>query len=634
MRNILTLIFILASLVINAQIVGKTTVLKINGDPNLVLGLEDQTGYYESTLAQDTSTGLQYDWKAGRTPVWQETHTAVRTKATPFGLITGTDVEAQIQQVQALIPGIPVSGSNVLFVSKGIGNNATAKVGTNIFPFADPWAARDTAVMQGISNPVIIVTDGSYTYGNATSGADRASNSTLAVSLYRPNHVFYSYPSVSYAAASAGQNDGIGLFTAVDTYGFVAGSFSFLGESTITLGVENALAGWFKLPGSSIRIQANTLVANTGAATPFLCVTRVPEDAATAVNINLGTLELDFKNFTTANNGRIVLVGANTIDTISNFNFNIFVGSVKQTNGFILFNAFGTHHINCSYNVEIGTINGQNSTGYLTNINRVGFINSDFSIKVDFWDATNGTAILGFDQGAPGDASVKGVWRYRLNNVIGGSTRFFLNNANASTELDIYIDANIVSDVDDSTPIIDLNANSYPNVRYFLNIVNLNSKKPLLRTLNTNSEITIYNSIYRGTKYAISATAAGRTAPINVYNSYLAGTVASTITNNTVPINVAQSNFTLTDAGVKNIIREREIGEPVWRSNTFTATASQSTFTTTPAKLPITSANLVVLKNGLEQTDTVDYTYVPSTGVITFIPALTGGEVMKIRWFD
>lgn len=59
-------------------------------------------------------------------------------------------------------------GSNVLYVSKGSGNNDTAEKGNHHLPWADPWTAQDNAV----AGDWIYVIDGNWTIGDTSSGED------------------------------------------------------------------------------------------------------------------------------------------------------------------------------------------------------------------------------------------------------------------------------------------------------------------------------------------------------------------------------------------------------------------------------------------------------------------------------
>ncbi|MEL6970805.1 MAG: hypothetical protein AAFO02_11600, partial [Bacteroidota bacterium] len=71
-----------------------------------------------------------------------------------------------------------------------------------------------------------------------------------------------------------------------------------------------------------------------------------------------------------------------------------------------------------------------------------------------------------------------------------------------------------------------------------------------------------------------------------------------------------------------------------WQGEAFTASASQSTHTVSGNELPANEWRFTIVIDGLEKTNGVDYTYVAGTGVITFTPALAGGEFVKVRFLN
>lgn len=649
MRNILTLIFILASLTINAQVVGKTTVLKVNGNPNLVVGLEDQTGYYESTLAQDTSSGLWYDWKAGRVPVWQETHTAANTSAVPFGAITGTNLEQQIQQVYAAIPLTNIT-SNVYYVSKSYGNNTTAEVGNPLRPWYDPW----TADLVAGDSAIIKVIDGLWTVANTSSGisadwvATTASDSLLLGD--KPYRVYdFEYNSgismkgnENYYLFVCDTNQvirilGNGIFKSQSNtrIAFIEGLSNF--EMEFDTLIASTDSGWglqFQInnTGQKVNIRGKYAYAfeerifNIGSLPPFYTwkhrgvrrtSTAIAQSAIpTDINIRIEFLDL-------VNNDDAFRLNSWSVNT----NILIKIGTIRSQNAkWNIFNFYRNCFINSSMSIRIENLYTINSTSANAGVINLGGDLNNSSIDIEIANGiVDGTCIT-TDWGAVGGSSTNSVDSLASNGVFNIRTGSLFRNKGG-----FYVP--VVNILATDSVLVNLAANIY-------------SDSSACVSVRMNGESAYFGGIHYLSLEGKYITAKGpaillngnNTEPTNIYfdNMYVenqTGNPAISATT-TQEVNVG----TLTDLGAKSIDPDITYISTknylTWKTNTFTATFSQSTFTTTPAKLPTNSPNLVVLKNGLEQTDTVNYTYVPSTGVITFIPALTGGEVMKIRWFD
>lgn len=89
---------------------------------------------------------------------------------------------------------------NILFVSKAVGNNTTGAKGDLSKPYADPWAAKDAAV----AGDVIHVLDGMFTFGNETSGADKASDTDVSIHKHGVKYVFEDGSGLASAGTSVG----------------------------------------------------------------------------------------------------------------------------------------------------------------------------------------------------------------------------------------------------------------------------------------------------------------------------------------------------------------------------------------------------------------------------------------------
>lgn len=557
--------------------------------------------------------------------------TAATTSATPHGAVTGTNVQAQLEQLRALIPGVPVSGSNVLFVSKGTGNNATAQVGSSVLPFADPWAARDTAILQGIVNPVIFVQDGRYRMGT---GLDKNPVSALDGSFYRPGFVYYCNPGVIFSNYVVGNVNNISFFTCVDSLGFTGGDFSFLGAARLEKFVTGRL-GVFRQANANIKIEVAS-VGDNSSGPSFFYIRRLPGETIPGRAFKFtNKTELIIGSYTPTSNGTLITFGESNAnnDTIINSDETWKIGLLNNNSGVginygNLFLKDGVHTIE----VEKGVVGTGGAA--LASIHRIGLINSTINFGVaDFRSSAVSLGGQLFNVASFSDqkASLNGKINIRIDAHTGNLKNSWRRMAGTCS---VLVDMNTANNAESSLHVIDNESMAGIDFTFKTKAINYQVTDCVIAVNNINSPVRVIESFVTGASPLVKVTNASRTASLNVYNTIALTTNPCIVTSNTVPINVAQSNFTLTDAGLKNIIREREIGEPIWRSNTFTATAAQSTYTTTPAKLPASGANLVVLVNGSEQIETTHYTYVPATGVVTWVTPFAGGESVKIRWYD
>jgi hypothetical protein len=140
MRYILIFLALFLTLTSYTQsITGRAMVYRVDSDPNLIPGLDVQDTYYESFLAQDTTTGMWWDYLESRGTTWELVNTAERTNATPFGSITGTDVQGQLEEVFASIApdqtvsitgagSVAITGTYPNFTATGTGVTGTGTI--------------------------------------------------------------------------------------------------------------------------------------------------------------------------------------------------------------------------------------------------------------------------------------------------------------------------------------------------------------------------------------------------------------------------------------------------------------------------------------------------------------------------
>lgn len=581
MKNILTLIFVLTSLTINAQIVGKTTVLKINGDPNSIIGLEDQTGYYESVLAQDTVTGLWYDWKAGRTPVWQ--------------LQTGANTK------------------KVSYVSQSRGNNQTGN-GSQNYPYADPWFAVDSTDVGG----TVFVLDGNYkldtiggSYGNVFFPAIGNASATLIkkdVSVVCSKGVKFEYGTL-YVMPMFYDTTGY-------KFNFVGGTVKHTFKpmpsySVMELGKEG------KVVPAVTNLQFDSLIIGSG------------DYRWPLVYGNVGKISLG-GNYLYSDRAMVMF----TIDTVQcDIDINFKEGFLTATDL-----TFTVRMMNNITNIVFGKLTLELDFHLWRMRNAINTV-VNFHVGELYakrWGASVNKNIFSGEARNATEFQQNSIFNFTCNTAVldsvsltTGSTNRFAGNTNNKYFYsgNFFVKGSFLFSNQNDNPI-GLNTSQY----YLNNSTVHSTNEPPIIILNDNTGVFIQNTAFvmSGDTSFIRAYS-GANLFITNSSFYKTGVVpfAQAITG-TPNITLNNSSYTGPTPTTVTITSN----SPSWKAVTFTASFSQSTHTTTTTKLPTTSANLIVIKDGLELTDTIDYTYIPSTGVITFIPALAGGEVIKIRWFD
>ncbi len=614
MRNLILLLLLSLATLANAQIVGRSVVIRTNGNPNTITGL-DIEHFQAPTLCLDTTTNVWYDFDFGRVPKWQPTHTAENTAATPFSPITSTTVQAQLEEIYAKIPG-QSDGGNVLFVSQGTGNNATAQVGNILFPFKDPWAARDTAIAQSISDPVIIVQDGNFSYGFTGSGALYTSGSIQGVSLARDRFTYYCYTGTSFTrvgATSGGvlNRDFCLLSIATINSLTIPNYFNFLGQSNhitnfAVLFLQDELS-------RNINIELNE-VTETAPQPP--------------INYTAGDVNLKINTIINSGGSRIMdfVRPLGVKDTFS-INLRLEIDEVKGATTGHQFNWGAATFLNSKFVTKIGKYQNT-SSGAISSLTRTAWKNSIVEFSID--ELYSPLNIESNANDANNDPWESSYLTYNINLKKGGAITYLGTNYDPASDFILTFNINGIQESNTGTSIT-LSSN-FPNIKYVFTGDLESNRKILNATASTLGGIEFRNLTWK-TPLTEAFTVSNFTGGLLALNTSIVSNVANTYSA-TATITSYGSHFSPFNQSGLSISRITSLGEPTWKTNTFTATAAQTTFTTTPAKLPANGANLVVLVNGLEQTQTTNYTYVPTTGIITWVSPFVGGESVKIRWFD
>lgn len=145
------------------------------------------------------------------------------------------------------------SDGNVLWVSKSGGNNTTAAKGDMHRPYADPWAARDDAS----NGDLIIVLEGSWSFGQAASGADV--EGTLSDDL----NLFDGFTEIYYHFCPGTELTGSGFTQATGTDSDLASLFA------TDLALTAKVTGHLKIVWPSVQLHDVITIRNSSAKIDF-----------------------------------------------------------------------------------------------------------------------------------------------------------------------------------------------------------------------------------------------------------------------------------------------------------------------------------------------------------------------------
>lgn len=539
--------------------------------------------------------------------------------STPFGLVTSTILQGQLEQIVSLIPGVSDDG-NVLFVSQGVGDNSTAKVGNIVFPFKDPWAARDTAEARAIVTPTIIILDGSFSWCT-TGTCTKQTSDHLDLSFSRDGFTYYSFNGVTYSDGNIS-----GLINQAGPLGDMTGgnSWRFLGESTFILN-SGVLAFWAH-PNVDVEIQAKSLNYSPNAKSAFQVRSRS--------NITGGTggaesVKIDIEEVNLSNNARFFgLFAGNVADTVFfDLSINIQDYSGLGANAFFVFDPFYFQG-DIILNIDNCLITG--NAGFVET-NRCGLLNSFFSVDIGNMFIDNLPSVeynleYSSTHGSQ-KQSANSVKSFRVANLRGPLTTVRTNNSFASGGLLTKYDIS--------------GTNTYEGVMYNIRSAagrsweisgNLKTDGDLVSIQSTN-DLTLLDLVAICEGVPITTTSA-RTDTIFVLNSLLTSPNA-VVSSGVVPVKSLNSTISPYPGSDYDVSTERLLGHPIWIVETFTATAAQTDFTVSLSKLPADGANVRVYDDtGAKLRKTDHYTYVAATGTVTLVTPATAGEKYVIEYYQ
>lgn len=547
-------------------------------------------------------------------------------------------IDSMIQAVKNLIPGAN-PGQKILYVSKSIGDNATAQVGSYLFPFKDPWAARDTAISKAIVAPAIIIFDGEFKWYQGSPGicsdCDFSGTTQPEISLIRNNFTYLSLPGVKFISGGGALNPLENCIFS-DTSGYKC---SFLGSADFFIPTQTRIS-LLQHPNADFTFQCNKIENPTGSGS----IAALFQIKKTGIALSGGG---GFKNFQFDVN--TIRVGKTTsvifalwgqspfLDTLKavNYNINIKFLDAEYINGLIRVDPMYAKIDAFTINVGTAQLQAVPNVGNgfeIFVLGRTGWVNSRINLTIQNLimptTAPSYQYIYGWSSGKVWTNTVQ---RLYIGSAV-GAWRLFSGFATVAggTGNKIYWDINGVNE-DITDPVYNFGGGG--NAGYDMYISgNLLAKTPLFSYEKSDGRVTFlnFNAITTGQLFTSTVS---RTDTMFFLNSYLQGASAASITGN-FPMTSASSTF-LPLLPTKNYTVTYSLGE-LWRSASFTATASQTTYTVSTARLPSIGANIRVVVDGLEKIEGAGeyYTYVPSTGVITFNAPLSAGQKVKISWFD
>ncbi|RME97179.1 MAG: hypothetical protein D6772_10795 [Bacteroidetes bacterium] len=102
-----------------------------------------------------------------------------------------------------------------------------------------------------------------------------------------------------------------------------------------------------------------------------------------------------------------------------------------------------------------------------------------------------------------------------------------------------------------------------------------------------------------------------------------------------VPISVYTCNTNVTQERVHPNVTVIDVCNPAWKSETFTATAAQTDFVVSAGKLPTSGANVRLYNDsGAKLRETDHYTYTAAIGTVTLVTPATAGEKYTIEYYQ
>lgn len=217
---------------------------------------------------------------------------------------------------QFLFQSIPsvLEGKGIVYVSKAVGNNSTGKAGNFLFPFRDPWAARDYAETQNINT--IYILDGNYKsrFGSDIYGYDFFGNGDhYNYSLIRDGLTYIAAPGVSFEVDESNLSFSSALF--YDTTGVTC---SFLGSADFY--IDDDILGFFTSENTDFTLEANSIHSRRTSKYAFAICANCGQQ-----NTGIGSLNIKANNVEVINSKFMAMWGNSTYtlsDANISWNFN------------------------------------------------------------------------------------------------------------------------------------------------------------------------------------------------------------------------------------------------------------------------------------------------------------------------
>lgn len=559
--------------------------------------------------------------------------------ATPHGNITGTTVQAQLEQLVA-----STDFGRVWYCSKNSGNNATGEVGNYFAPFRDPWFLNDSLQPYDL----VVILDGQYRVTlNSSSAVYDNPIAGVNPELGRSNVTYYWNPGTGITHVGSclfntaffrtGHRSNLG-FTNIDyPEGVDAYRLNVLGYGAFKNGTMymHSIKGNSFLPGDTVAypqhyvyLQADT-VQHTGAAIEIY-----GGSIELTADINVG----DMKDVCTGGGRGVVHFGSFGsqssfyVDSLTvNANFNTLkVGrsGVGNTSYPVFGNSgsggaskkFSRHNLAANIgnlivdSVALRGVLVQYASGTVAD-------NMNISVKVDNANIQpSSTASL-----INIDGQISGSITIDMNNAKVGCLLYEDNGGSTSAEsLNIGVFGNYT--LDDAG--FEFTGNGRTNGRKIIAGGNFRCSKQLLYSNRTEAQ---NPSEFYFTGLAIGGTDTLFESSKDVY--YFGKSISTLpLFKSTVGATVYTSNSPNEQdyQGAVNV----ELGR-IWYSDEFTATAAQVDFVASEGRLPVDGANVRVYDDsGAKLRENDHYTYVAATGTVTLVTPAIAGEKYTIEYYQ
>jgi len=491
-------------------------------------------------VVDGTGTGLE----------WQLLNADLIPFDTSGTILTATNVQDAIEEIISLIPGATV-GQNVLYVSEGIGDNNTAIVGSYLFPFKHPWAARDTAIAKGILSPVILIFDGNFKWYQGPSGVctdcDFSGNSQPAISLIRNNFTYLSLPGVVFNYGGGTLTSDINaLFS--DSLGHTC---NFLGSADFVMQLGPKLC-WLQHPNARFTFQANKITNTSSGGTMF----QARKTAAT-LSAGGGFKELNVSVKSLANTACayvfFALWGQSPFtDTLRADAVQINIEQANMLNSNGLFRVDPIYAIIPAVNVYVGNAVYAANIGCgfeLFVVGRTGWINSRLNFVVNQLTITS-TQVSQYIYGWTAGKAWTNTDQIVKINAIVGQWAFFsgISTVSGGTGNRFFIDINGVSTYP-SAAVYNFGAGGNTGYDFYIS-GNLHTSIPFTAISKATGRL-FFNNFNGVSSGGMLSSTVSRTDSVYFYNSSFIANSVATLTGN-FPLVTSSSTFSPSWPGLNN----------------------------------------------------------------------------------